>query len=114
MLSYDFCIFPLLIPWQKAFFELIVSHFPVVAAEQVVVFWSCLLILGAVRFLQYTSLLSSWKGIVFTATSFGLVTFLMHICILSSQSESSTRAKEAVAKLKKQGGPSEEAPKKQH
>uniref|UniRef100_A0A5B7AHZ5 1-acylglycerol-3-phosphate O-acyltransferase n=1 Tax=Davidia involucrata TaxID=16924 RepID=A0A5B7AHZ5_DAVIN len=64
----------------------------------VVISWACLLILGTLKFLQWSSLLSSWKGIAFSAIGLAIVTALMHILIQFSQSERSTPAKIAPAK----------------
>ncbi|KAJ0809119.1 putative 1-acylglycerol-3-phosphate O-acyltransferase [Helianthus annuus] len=61
----------------------------------VVVSWACLLVLGIFKFLQWSNLLSSWKGLTFTAIGLGIVTFLMQILIQFSQSERSTPAKVA-------------------
>jgi len=72
----------------------------------VVVAWGCLLVFGAVKFLQWTSLLSSWKGIAFSAVVLAIVTVLMQILIQFSQSERSTPAKVVPAKPKNQGEPS--------
>nr|ACV73676.1 lysophosphatidic acid acyltransferase 2 [Tropaeolum majus] len=59
----------------------------------VVISWACLLISGALKFLIGSALLSSWKGIVISASGLGLVTVLMQTLILFSQSERSTSAK---------------------
>ncbi|KAA8518214.1 hypothetical protein F0562_015688 [Nyssa sinensis] len=72
----------------------------------VVISWTCLLFLGAIKFLQWSSLLSSWKGIAFSAIGLAIVTVLMHILIQFSQSERSTPANVAPAKPKNGGGPS--------
>ncbi|KAJ4706448.1 1-acyl-sn-glycerol-3-phosphate acyltransferase [Melia azedarach] len=66
----------------------------------VVISWSCMVIFGALKFLQWSALLSSWKGIAISAFGLGIVTILMHILILFSQSERSTPAKVAPAKPK--------------
>ena len=81
---------------------------------QVVISWACLLILGALKFLQWSSLLSSWKGISFTAIGLAIVTVLMHILIKFSQSERSTPAKVAPAKPKNGGESSEPGRHKHH
>uniref|UniRef100_A0A5B7AFK5 1-acylglycerol-3-phosphate O-acyltransferase n=1 Tax=Davidia involucrata TaxID=16924 RepID=A0A5B7AFK5_DAVIN len=73
----------------------------------VVISWACLLILGALKFFQWSSLLSSWKGIGISAVGLTIVTALMHILIQFSQSEHSTPAKVAPAKPKNAGEPSE-------
>ncbi|PON91683.1 Phospholipid/glycerol acyltransferase [Trema orientale] len=75
----------------------------------VVVSWACLLVFGALKFLQWSSLLSSWKGIAISAFALALVTVLMHILILFSQSERSTPAKVAPAKHKNSGESSDSA-----
>ncbi|CAK9157193.1 unnamed protein product [Ilex paraguariensis] len=59
----------------------------------VIISWACLLIFGALKFLQWSSLLSSWKGVIFSAIGLGIVTFLMHILVQFTQSERSTPAK---------------------
>ncbi|XVE75649.1 hypothetical protein DITRI_Ditri12bG0110100 [Diplodiscus trichospermus] len=55
--------------------------------------WACLVAYGAFKFLQWSSLLSSWKGIAFSAFGLAIVTILMQILILFTQSERSTPAK---------------------
>ncbi|KAF8396131.1 hypothetical protein HHK36_017744 [Tetracentron sinense] len=80
----------------------------------VVITWSCLLIFGALKFFQWSSLLSSWKGITFSAAGLALVTILMHIFILFSQSERSTPAKVAPARPKNGGAPSKTSQDKEH
>lgn len=72
----------------------------------VVVAWVCAIVFGAMKFLQWTSLLSSWKGIAFSAVVLVIVTVLMQILIQFSQSERSTPAKVVPAKPKNQGEPS--------
>lgn len=69
----------------------------------VVTSWACLLIYGALKFLHWSSLLYSWKGIAFSAVCMALITFLMNILIRFSQSERSTPAKIAPAKPKNGG-----------
>ncbi|XP_041028549.1 1-acyl-sn-glycerol-3-phosphate acyltransferase 2 [Juglans microcarpa x Juglans regia] len=66
----------------------------------VVTSWACLLIFGALKFLQWSSLLYSWKGIALLAFGLAFVTFLMHILIRFSQSERSTPSKIAPVKPK--------------
>ncbi|KAG5242696.1 acyl-CoA:1-acylglycerol-3-phosphate acyltransferase family protein [Salix suchowensis] len=73
----------------------------------VVTSWACLLIFGALKFLQRSSFLSSRKGIAFAVSSLAVVTLLMHILIRFSQSECSTTAKVAAAKSKHKGKRSE-------
>ncbi|KAJ6921916.1 1-acyl-sn-glycerol-3-phosphate acyltransferase 2 [Populus alba x Populus x berolinensis] len=67
----------------------------------VVTSWACLLISGALKFLQRSSLLSSRKGIAFAVSSLAVVTLLMYILIRFSQSDRSTTAKVAAAKPKR-------------
>ncbi|XP_028774435.1 1-acyl-sn-glycerol-3-phosphate acyltransferase 2-like [Neltuma alba] len=45
----------------------------------VVTSWACLVIAGAVKFLRWSSFLSSWKGVAFLALGLTVVTVLMHI-----------------------------------
>ncbi|KAK4798933.1 hypothetical protein SAY86_024298 [Trapa natans] len=59
----------------------------------VVTSWVVLIIAGALKFLQWSSVLSSWKGIMLSGVGLAVVTLLMHILILFSQSERSTPAK---------------------
>ncbi|XP_010257310.1 PREDICTED: 1-acyl-sn-glycerol-3-phosphate acyltransferase PLS1-like [Nelumbo nucifera] len=66
----------------------------------VVISWSCLLLFGAFKFFKWTSLLSSWKGVAFSAAGLAIVTLLMHIFILFSQSERSTPTKVAPSRPK--------------
>ncbi|KAJ6425828.1 hypothetical protein OIU84_026415 [Salix udensis] len=80
----------------------------------VVTSWACLLISGALKFLQWSSLLSSRRGIAFTMSILAVITVLMHILIRFSQSERSTPAKVAPAKTKNGGKPSETGDDKQH
>ncbi|KAI3667421.1 hypothetical protein L6452_42478 [Arctium lappa] len=61
----------------------------------VVVSWACLLVFGTFKFLQWSNLLSSWKGLTFAAVGLAIVTFLMQILIQFSQAEHSTPAKVA-------------------
>lgn len=61
----------------------------------VVVSWACLLVFGSFKFLQWSNLLSSWKGLTFAAVGLAVVTFLMQILIQFSQAEHSTPAKVA-------------------
>ncbi|KAK9104430.1 hypothetical protein Scep_021274 [Stephania cephalantha] len=79
----------------------------------VVISWSCLLIYGALKFFQWSSLLSSWKGIAFSAAALAIVTILMHVLILFSQSERSAPTKVAVGKPKDGGMSSETSEEKQ-
>ncbi|XP_021281992.1 1-acyl-sn-glycerol-3-phosphate acyltransferase 2 isoform X1 [Herrania umbratica] len=73
----------------------------------VVTSWACLIAYGALKFLHRSSLLSSWKGIAFSFFGLAIVTILMHILILFSQSERSTPAKVAPGKPKNDGETSE-------
>ncbi|KAK9128127.1 hypothetical protein Syun_016924 [Stephania yunnanensis] len=79
----------------------------------VVISWSCLLIYGALKFFQRSSLLSSWKGIAFSAASLAIVTILMHTLILFSQSERSMPGKVNVGRPKDGGMSSETSKDKQ-
>ncbi|XP_052176160.1 1-acyl-sn-glycerol-3-phosphate acyltransferase 2-like [Diospyros lotus] len=72
----------------------------------VILSWACLLILGVVKFLRWTSLLSSWKGIAFSAIGLAVVLILMQTLIQFSQSERSNPAKVAPAKPKNGREPS--------
>uniref|UniRef100_A0A103YLQ4 1-acylglycerol-3-phosphate O-acyltransferase n=1 Tax=Cynara cardunculus var. scolymus TaxID=59895 RepID=A0A103YLQ4_CYNCS len=64
-------------------------------SELVVVSWACLLVFGTFKFLQWSNLLSSWKGLTFAAVGLATVTILMQILIQFSQAEHSTPAKVA-------------------
>ncbi|XP_009334964.1 1-acyl-sn-glycerol-3-phosphate acyltransferase 2 [Pyrus x bretschneideri] len=79
----------------------------------VVASWSCLLILGALKFLHWSSLLSSWKGIGFSTLGLGIVTVLMQFLIRFSQSEHSTPAPVSPAKNVSKGESSGKADKQQ-
>ncbi|KAK3217770.1 hypothetical protein Dsin_011740 [Dipteronia sinensis] len=79
----------------------------------VITSWVCVVVLGALKFLQWSSLLSSWKGIAISAFSLGIVTVLMHVLILFSQSERSNPAKVAPTKPKSNGEASERSQDKQ-
>ncbi|XP_075508814.1 1-acyl-sn-glycerol-3-phosphate acyltransferase 2-like [Primulina tabacum] len=69
----------------------------------VVCSWAILLILGILKVCQWSSLFSSWKGVTFSVIGLAIVTALMQILIQFSQSERSTPAKIAPAKLKNGG-----------
>lgn len=56
---------------------------------QVVISWSCLLVLAFLEFLDWSSLLYSWKGLSFLAIFLVLVTLVMEILILSSAADRS-------------------------
>ncbi|CAI9100045.1 OLC1v1036965C1 [Oldenlandia corymbosa var. corymbosa] len=73
----------------------------------VVVSWACLLCFGAVKFLQWSALFSTRKGIVLSLVAMAVVTALMQILIRFSQSERSTPAKVAPGRPKRDGDPSE-------
>ncbi|MBA0800563.1 hypothetical protein Gohar_010989, partial [Gossypium harknessii] len=73
----------------------------------VIASWACLVAYGAYNFLQWSSLLSSWKGIALSAVGLAIVTILMQIMILFSQSERSTPAKVAPGKPKNNSESSE-------
>ncbi|KAL3373100.1 hypothetical protein AABB24_005212 [Solanum stoloniferum] len=66
----------------------------------VVASWACILILGTIKFLQATALLSSWKGVAISAALMAIITVLMQFLINFSKSERSTAAKVAPAKEK--------------
>jgi len=67
----------------------------------VVLAWSCLLLYGTYRFLQWTQLLSTWKGIILFVAGLGLVTGIMHVFIMFSQPERSSSARAARNRVKK-------------
>ncbi|XP_038694455.1 1-acyl-sn-glycerol-3-phosphate acyltransferase 2-like isoform X2 [Tripterygium wilfordii] len=75
--------------------------------------WTCLLVMGTLKFLQWPSLLSSWKGIAFSALGLAIVTVVMHILIRFSQAEHSTAAKVVPVKPKTSGESSESGQDKQ-
>lgn len=79
----------------------------------VVISWASLVIFGVLKFLQWSSLLSSWKGIAFSAFGLGIVTVLMQILIRFSQSERSTPAKVTPSKPKNSGEPEQTTQDKQ-
>jgi lysophosphatidic acid acyltransferase/lysophosphatidylinositol acyltransferase len=68
--------------------------------EQVALSWAFVVVAGSVKFLQWSSLLASWKGVAFSTFGLAVVTGLMHILILFSQAERSNPAKVAPAKPK--------------
>lgn len=63
----------------------------------VVCCWGILLILGALKVFQRSSIFSSWKGITFSAICLATVTILMQILIQFSKAEKSTPANARVA-----------------
>ncbi|KAA3465205.1 1-acyl-sn-glycerol-3-phosphate acyltransferase 2-like [Gossypium australe] len=69
----------------------------------VVCSWACIVGYGALKFLQRSSLLSSWRGIALSAFVLAIVTFLMQILILFTQSERSTPPKVAAGKPRMTG-----------
>ncbi|XP_077214399.1 1-acyl-sn-glycerol-3-phosphate acyltransferase PLS1-like [Tasmannia lanceolata] len=76
--------------------------------------WSCLLIFATYKFFKWSSLLSTWKGVALSTAPLLLVTIVMHIFILYSQSERSTPAKIAPTRLKNGGTSSSTNNDKQH
>lgn len=68
--------------------------------EQVALSWAFVVVAGSVKFLQWSSLLSSRKGVAFSTLGLAVVTGLMHILILFTQAERSNPAKVAPAKPK--------------
>ncbi|KAJ6832021.1 1-acyl-sn-glycerol-3-phosphate acyltransferase PLS1 [Iris pallida] len=68
----------------------------------VVLSWTCLLLFAAFRFFRRSSLFSTWKGVAIALLGLSLVTGVMHIFILFSQSERSTPAKVAPSRPKKE------------
>lgn len=79
-----------------------------------VISWACLVIAGSVKLLQWSSLLSSWKGVAFSTFGLAIVTALMQILIRFSQSERSTPAKVVPAKPKNKSEQLEDSNDKQH
>ncbi|KAM7263206.1 hypothetical protein ACFE04_000889 [Oxalis oulophora] len=69
----------------------------------VIASWSCLLLFGALKFLQWSALLHSRKGIAIMAVTLGIVTILMQILIRFTQAEHSTSAKAASSKQRNNG-----------
>ncbi|KAB1222318.1 1-acyl-sn-glycerol-3-phosphate acyltransferase 2 [Morella rubra] len=69
----------------------------------VVAFWVCLLSFGTLKFLQWSALLQSWKGIGFSAFAVCSMTFVMHMLLQSTRSDLSTPAKLSSAKPKNGG-----------
>ncbi|KAI3409345.1 1-acylglycerol-3-phosphate O-acyltransferase [Psidium guajava] len=55
----------------------------------VVSFWSCLLVYGVIEFFLWSTLLTSWEGIVVVVAALVLVTLTMQILIQSSEAERS-------------------------
>lgn len=82
---------------------------------QVVTGWATTISLGVLKFLHWSSLLSTWKGIAVSAAGLGAVTILMQILIQFSQAERSTPAKVVPAKPKNKGESSSDSKQdKQH
>lgn len=71
-----------------------------VGNKQVVITWICVVVAGTVKLLQWSSLLSSWKGVAFSVFSLAIVTALMQFLIKFSQSERSNPAKVSPSKSK--------------
>ncbi|KMZ59129.1 1-Acylglycerol-3-Phosphate Acyltransferase [Zostera marina] len=66
----------------------------------VVIFWSSLLLFSTYHFFNWISVLSTWKGISFSAGGLLLVTAVMYMFILFSQSERSTPARTMTSRPK--------------
>lgn len=64
--------------------------------EQAVVAWSCVLMFAAFKFLKWSALLSTWKGVAILTAALLLVTGVMHILILNSQAERTNPRKVAL------------------
>lgn len=77
------------------------TNFLFLLMEQVTLFWSCLLLYGVTEFFKWAQLLSTWKGVGFTAVGLALVTGIMHVFIMFSQSERSSSARAARDRVKK-------------
>ncbi|CAO2831763.1 unnamed protein product [Amaranthus hypochondriacus] len=69
----------------------------------VVTAWAVTIIFGVIKFLQWSALLSSWKGIAISVATLGVITALMQVLIQFSQSERSNPAKVAPAKSRNTG-----------
>ncbi|KAK1313899.1 1-acyl-sn-glycerol-3-phosphate acyltransferase PLS1 [Acorus calamus] len=79
----------------------------------VVTSWSCLLMYATYKFCKWSSFLSTWKGIAFSTSCLLLVTALMHVLIIFSQSERSTPAKVTPSRPKNGATPSDSDHKKE-
>ncbi|XP_004513649.1 1-acyl-sn-glycerol-3-phosphate acyltransferase 2-like [Cicer arietinum] len=66
----------------------------------VVITWVCVVVWASVKLLQWSSLLSSWKGVAFSVFGLAIVTVLMQVLIMFSQSERSNPAKVSPSKPK--------------
>ncbi|CAK8571241.1 unnamed protein product [Lathyrus sativus] len=66
--------------------------------------WVIVVVAGTVKLLQWSSLLSSWKGVAFTVFSLAIVTALMQIMIMFTQSERSNPVKVSPSKPKSTEG----------
>lgn len=71
-----------------------------VGNKQVVITWVCVVVWASVELLQWSSLLSSWKGVAFSVFGLAIVTVLMQVLIMFSQSERSNPAKVSPSKPK--------------
>jgi lysophosphatidic acid acyltransferase / lysophosphatidylinositol acyltransferase len=80
---------------------ILATDFLFLVMEQVTLFWSCLLLYSAIEVFKWAQLLSTWKGIGFTASGMVLVTGVMHMFIVFSQAERSSSAKAARNRVKK-------------
>ncbi|XP_031503678.1 1-acyl-sn-glycerol-3-phosphate acyltransferase PLS1-like isoform X1 [Nymphaea colorata] len=58
----------------------------------VVLMWACILVIGAFFFFTWTALLSTWKGISCIVAILLLITLVMHVFILFTQSDRSNPA----------------------
>jgi lysophosphatidic acid acyltransferase / lysophosphatidylinositol acyltransferase len=80
---------------------ILATDFLFLVMEQVTLFWSCLLLYSSIEVFKWAQLLSTWKGIGFTASGMVLVTGVMHMFIVFSQAERSSSAKAARNRVKK-------------
>ncbi|XP_057538012.1 1-acyl-sn-glycerol-3-phosphate acyltransferase 2-like [Amaranthus tricolor] len=69
----------------------------------VITAWAVTIVFGVFKFLHWSALLSSWKGIAISVVILGVITALMQVLIQFSQSERSNPAKVAPAKSRNTG-----------
>jgi hypothetical protein len=98
-MSFFFCRMCILI---HVLIRLLATDFLLPLMDQVTLFWSCLLLFGAIEFFKWTQLLSTWRGVAFTAAGMALVTGVMHVFIMFSQAERSSSARAARNRVKKE------------
>lgn len=89
--------------WVLIFSISLICFTPTFTELQVITAWAVTIVFGVFKFLHWSALLSSWKGIAISVVILGVITALMQVLIQFSQSERSNPAKVAPAKSRNTG-----------